>query len=82
MKISSSTIYVRITFIWNLTASENVNFLVYIIAPPFINMVAASGTCRTLNPIYVMTLFRVARAVVLPAHGPPVKQILMIGCLL
>jgi len=45
-------------------------------------MVAASGTWRTLNPIYVMTLLRVARAVVLPAHGPPVKQILMIGCLL
>jgi hypothetical protein len=51
-------------------------------APPFINRVAASGTYNTLKPIYVSTVVRVVRAVVLPAHGPPVKQILVIGCLL
>jgi hypothetical protein len=45
-------------------------------------IVAASGTCNTLNPIYYKTTERVASAVVLPAHGPPVKHILVIGCLL
>jgi len=45
-------------------------------------MVAASGTYSTLKPICYRTTDNVARAVVLPAHGPPVKQILVIGCLL
>ena len=49
-------------------------------APPFINIVAASGTCNTLKPIYYRTTDKVAKAVVLPAQGPPVKQILVIGC--
>ena len=51
-------------------------------APPFINSVAASGTNKTLKPIYYSTTERVANAVVFPAHGPPVRHILVIGCLL
>jgi hypothetical protein len=65
-----------------LTASANVNFLVSIIAPPFISIVAASGTNKTLKPNYYSTVDKVESAVVLPAHGPPVKQILVIGYLL
>jgi hypothetical protein len=45
-------------------------------------MVAASGTKRTLYPIYFRWSESVASAVVLPAHGPPVKHILVIGNLL
>ena len=49
-------------------------------APPFIRRVAASGTCKTLKPICWSTTDRVANAVVLPAHGPPVRQMRVIGC--
>lgn len=69
------------TFIWKRTASANDSFLVSIIAPPFINRVAASGTKRTRKPSCYRTVERVARAVVLPAQGPPVRQILVIVCL-
>lgn len=51
-------------------------------APPFISMVAASGTTRTLKPICDRVWLSVARAVVLPAQGPPVRHILMMGNLL
>ena len=51
-------------------------------APPFIKIVAASGTYNTLKPICYKTTDNVANAVVFPAHGPPVKHILVIGCLL
>lgn len=51
-------------------------------APPFIKIVAASGTYSTLKPICCKTTDKVAKAVVFPAQGPPVKQILVIGCLL
>ena len=50
-------------------------------APPFIKIVAASGTCNTLNPIYYKTTDKVAKAVVLPAQGPPVRHTLVMGCL-
>jgi hypothetical protein len=50
-------------------------------APPFIRAVAASGTTRTLIPNYVRSYLIDAIAVVFPAHGPPVKQILTILCL-
>ena len=79
MKISSRFIYNFIKEIWNLTACEIVIFPVWINAPPFIKMVAASGTCKTRYPIYFKWRDNVARAVVLPAQGPPVKQILVIG---
>ena len=42
-------------------------------------MTAASGTWSTLKPIWVRTRVSSARAVVLPAHGPPVRQILVMG---
>ena len=45
-------------------------------------MVAASGTRSTLYPIYFRWSDRVARAVVFPAQGPPVRHILVIGSLL
>jgi len=80
--LSSKDICNFIRFIWNLTELARVIFGVSIKAPPFIKMVAASGTYSTLKPICYRTTDNVARAVVLPAHGPPVKQILVIGCLL
>jgi hypothetical protein len=43
-------------------------------APPFIKVVAASGTTKTLMPNYVKSYLISAIAVVLPAQGPPVKQ--------
>lgn len=82
MKLSSKDIWSFIRLIWNLTALERVILPVSIKAPPFISRVAASGTCSTLKPICCKTTDSVASAVVLPAHGPPVKQILVIGCLL
>ena len=42
--------------------------------PPFIISVAASGTKSTLKPFRVKCYEIVAKAVVLPAHGPPVRQ--------
>lgn len=51
-------------------------------APPFMRRVAASGTSSILKPIWVRVEDRVAIAVVLPAQGPPVRQILVTGCLL
>jgi hypothetical protein len=44
-------------------------------APPFMRVVAASGTAKTFMPIYVKLYFRSAKAVVFPAQGPPVRQI-------
>lgn len=41
-------------------------------------MVAASGTYRTLKLILDRYSEIIARAVVFPAEGPPVKQILVI----
>ena len=79
IKISSRFIWSLIRFIWNFTASLNVIFGVYISAPPFIRIVAASGTYKTRYPIYYKWRVRLAKAVVLPAHGPPVRQILVIG---
>ena len=46
-----------------------------IIAPPFMSKVAASGTDNTIKPSCCRSDCRTARAVVLPAHGPPVMQI-------
>ena len=82
MKLSSSDIYSFIRLIWNRTALDSVILPVSMKAPPFMSKVAASGTCSTLNPICWSTTDSVARAVVLPAQGPPVRQILVIGCLL
>lgn len=50
-------------------------------APPSMSMVAASGTTSTRYPIYLRWSWSVAKAVVLPAQGPPVTQILVIGVL-
>ena len=44
-------------------------------APPFIISVAASGTTKTLQPSWVKSYVTSAIAVVLPAHGPPVRRI-------
>jgi hypothetical protein len=41
--------------------------------------VAASGTSKTLKPSYYSAYCSSASAVVLPAQGPPVTQILVIG---
>ena len=78
--MSSRDICIFITLIWNRTASAKESFLVSIMAPPFIRSVAASGTSRTLKPNCYKTVDRVAKAVVFPAHGPPVRHILVIGC--
>jgi len=43
--------------------------------------VAASGTYKTKKPLSCKAEVRDARAVVLPAQGPPVRQILNIGTL-
>jgi len=43
-------------------------------APPFIKVVAASGTTKTLIPSCVKSYLISAIAVVLPAQGPPVKH--------
>jgi hypothetical protein len=48
-------------------------------APPYMSIVAASGTKSTLYPIYFKCRFNVAKAVVLPAQGPPVKQMRVTG---
>ena len=80
-KMSSSCIWSLIKLIWNLTALLKDILGVWIKAPPFIRMVAASGTCKTLYPICLRCNDNVARAVVLPAHGPPVKHILVMGYL-
>ena len=82
IKLSSRDICSFIRLIWNLTAFAKVILGVSINAPPFIITVAASGTYKTLNPICCKTTESVAKAVVFPAHGPPVKHILVIGCLL
>ena len=80
-KISSRFIYNFIKFIWNLTALLKLIFGVWISAPPIMRMVAASGTTSTLYPICFKCSCKVARAVVLPAHGPPVTHIRVIGVL-
>jgi hypothetical protein len=54
------------------------NYVETIIAPPFMSRVAASGTINTRNPSYVKSVYSIASAVVLPAHGPPVMHILKI----
>lgn len=82
MKISSKFIWSFIRFTWNLTAYSSVIFGVWINAPPIFRIVAASGTNKTLYPIYLRWISRVDKAVVLPAQGPPVRQILVMGPLL
>lgn len=82
IKISSKFIWSFIRFTWNFTAYDSVIFGVWMKAPPILRIVAASGTNRTLYPIYLRCISRVDRAVVLPAHGPPVRHILVIGPLL
>jgi hypothetical protein len=54
-KVSSRAIYIFITFIWNFTASEKDIFPVYMKAPPFMSIVAASGTVKTRYPLEVKT---------------------------
>ena len=51
-------------------------------APPFIKIVAASGTRSTRYPICFKCSDIVVRAVVLPAHGPPVRQMRVMVVLL
>ena len=48
--------------------------------PPAIIIVAASGTSKTLKPETVSYSAIVAKAVVFPAQGPPVRQIRVIWC--
>jgi len=50
-------------------------------APPNMRIVAASGTTRTRYPIYLRCNYSVVKAVVLPAQGPPVMHIRVIGLL-
>jgi len=45
-------------------------------APPLIRIVAASGTVRTMKPSCWRSDCKTAKAVVFPAQGPPVMQIL------
>lgn len=49
-----------------------------LIAPPFFIMLADSGQINTLNPIWVSFIESSVMAVVFPAQGPPVMQILVI----
>ena len=75
--ISSSEIYNFTKFIWYLTAFVKFISFVGIKAPPFFRVFAASGTNNTLKPIWVNIKVSSVKAVVLPAHGPPVRQILV-----
>jgi hypothetical protein len=47
-------------------------------ALPFFSTFAASGTSNTLKPFCVNLKESSVSAVVFPAHGPPVTQILVI----
>jgi hypothetical protein len=59
--------------------SSTVNLSQLMRAPPFIIRVAASGTTKTLKPLYMSDSEILAMAVVLPAQGPPVMQIFLIN---
>ena len=78
VKLSSKSIYNYIRVAWNLTAWSKLYMAVFIIAPPFMRRVAASGTLNTLIPFLVSTCCKCVKAVVFPAHGPPVRHILWI----
>jgi hypothetical protein len=76
IKLSSSATYNFISDFWNINPYASVNPVDTIKAPPFISRVAASGTTKTFIPNWVKSYLIAAIAVVLPAQGPPVKQIL------
>jgi len=78
IKLSSSATYNFIRDFWNINPYASVNPVETIKAPPFMRRVAASGTTNTFTPSCVKSYLIEAIAVVFPAHGPPVKQILTI----
>lgn len=76
---SSRVIYIFISSIWNYMLASSDILSLFIMAPLFINRVAASGTVNTLNPVLCSNVCNFAIAVVFPAHGPPVRHILNNG---
>jgi hypothetical protein len=75
-------IYLKIVYIkdwlltWKSIIYEGVNYSIYIIPPPSKVNVGTSVTVKTKNPLDIKSFFKNWIALVLPAQGPPVIQIL------